>query len=158
VVGAAISPKYRYGSGGLRLAHLRLGELALVLVGFVERVEGGVEQQPHPPGFDGKGLVLGARLACDRPRLGLGLGDDRRRLALGLVLQLVCGPLRRDEGRAQQVLEVAISLQLVLEQLDAVTPTSTRTPTIGDTSSGPSAGRIRRKSRRYGSQTSYRKR
>src|SRR5215210_623221 len=35
---------------------------------------------------------------------------------------------------------------------------SAKTPTIGDRSSGPNGGRKRRKTRRYGSQTSYRKR
>ena len=79
-----------------------------------------MEQEAHAARLARQVLALAASLAGDRPALGLRLGDDRFGLALRLVAQLVRGPLGRDEGRAQQRLELAVPLQLALEQLDAV--------------------------------------
>ena len=102
----------------LRLDGLRL--LDPVVVGLVEGVERGVQQEPQPAGLDRERLALAAGLAGDRAGLGLGLGEDRVGLPLGLVFQLVRGPLGRDERRAQQRLELAVALELAFEQLDAV--------------------------------------
>ena len=56
----------------------------------------------------------------DGSGLRVRLVDDEAGLALGLVLELVRGPLGRDERRAQQRLQLAVAGELGLELLDPV--------------------------------------
>ena len=73
-------------------------------------VERGLQEHAHPPGLVLEVLELGARAARERPRLGVGLGDDRARPRGGRRSLSSCGgPLGGDERRAQQLLGLACS-------------------------------------------------
>src|SRR3954451_23144957 len=109
---ALTAAQYRFedsGSGGLGVG-----------VRVVDRVERRLQQCAHLARIGEQPLALRRSNPGDLSCLGVSLADDQLGLALRLVSQLVRGLLGRDERRAEQRLQVAVTRELVLELLDPV--------------------------------------
>ena len=98
---------------------------------LLDHLERGAEQAADPLGLAGEPLALVLGAPADRAGFGVRLGEDRLALlARGLEL-LLRGPLGRDEGLAEQRLELPVTLELVLEELDPVLQVGAVAPHCG---------------------------
>ena len=91
-------------------------------------------------------LLLGDRVAHHLARLGVRLGHDHVGLAAGGLLEVLGGTLGRDEGRAEQALELDVARDLGLELLDALDELRALAPdgleAVGDVVHHPMDGRL----------------